>query len=340
MPSELSTGKWRRLRTLSDQTGRFRMLAIDQRGSMVQAIAKATGKNPEQVTFDDLANTKELITRVLAPYATAVLIDPQYGLPRSYKVFPPGVGMLMSYEESGYHHAGPNGKERTSYLIEGWSVAQAQRAGADAIKLLVHYRPDGSDEVRRFQQDFVQQVGEECAEADMPFILELLSYAVDEVSMDSPQFAQKKPDLVIESAAEFSKPQYGVDVLKLEFPADLKHTREFAGGPFDGKAREPVYDLKEVRGYCSRLDDATAVPWVILSAGVAINEFLLQTEYACEAGASGYLCGRAIWKDSVDFYPNLSRMEEWLTTKGVYNAVRAVSTAENALPWFKHRRFE
>jgi tagatose 1,6-diphosphate aldolase len=339
MTAELSTGKWRRLRSLSDERGIFRMLAIDQRGSLIQAISKATGRNPEQVSFDDLANTKELITRVLSPFSTAVLIDPRYGLPHSYKSFPPGVGMLTAYEESGTHQAGPTGKERTAYLMEDWSVAQAQRAGSDAIKLLVHYRPDGTEEVRKFQEDFVQKVGEECAESDMPFILELLVYPINEGTMDSPQFAKLKPELVMASAAEFSDPKYMVDVLKLEFPADLKHTREYASGPFDGKAREPAYDLSEVRGFCEKLDEASELPWVILSSGVAINEFLLQTELACEAGASGYLCGRAIWKDSINLYPDLDAMEEWLSDEGIYNSVRAAASAERALPWFEHRHF-
>jgi tagatose 1,6-diphosphate aldolase len=340
MTQELAPGKWRRLRSLSDEQGRFRMLAIDQRGSLTQAIAKVSGKSPDQVTYDDLANTKEVITRVLAPYATAVLIDPQYGYPHSYKHLPPGVGLLLTYEESGYNKAGPSGKERTSYLIEGWSVAEAQRAGADAVKLLVHYRPDGSEEVRRFQEDLVQRVGEECAEADMPFVLELLSYAVDEPGMDSPEYARKKPDLVIESAAEFSEPKYQVDVLKLEFPADLRHTQEFSAGAFDGRARQPVYSLSAVRDFCRRLDEATGTPWVILSAGVGIEEFLVQTDLATEAGASGYLCGRAIWKDAINSYPDYSRMERWLEREGVYNAVRAAAFAHRARPWFDHRRFQ
>lgn len=145
--------------------------------------------------------------------------------------------------------------------------------------------------------------------------------------------------MVIRSAEEFSKPQYQVDILKLEFPADLKRAREFSSGAFDGREREPAYTLAEVRQFCRQLDQAAGTPWVILSAGVDISEFLVQLELATEAGASGFLCGRAIWKDAIDLYPDLRQMEQWLADRGAYNFLRANAYAQRALPWFSHRRF-
>ncbi len=335
MAIQLSPGKWHRLCSLSDEKGRFKMLAIDQRGSLVKAIAKATGKAPTDVTAEDMATAKQVVTQTLAPYATALLTDPVYGLPHSFRNLPPGVALLLSHEESGYEAAGVQGKERKTHPVEGWSVQKAQRAGADAVKLLVYYRPDGSAAVRRHQQALVRRVGRDCEQADMPFLLELVSYPIRDESADTPEFALKKPDLVAESAAEFSKPQYKVDILKLEFPADLKHTTEFSGGAFDGKKREAAYGLREVRESCRRLNNAAAVPWVILSAGVDISEFLVQVDLATEAGASGFLCGRAIWKDAINLYPNVDRMEKWLRAQGVYNFVRANAHAHQAQPWFQ-----
>jgi tagatose 1,6-diphosphate aldolase len=335
MTSQSSPGKWRRLRALCDEQGRFKMLAIDQRGSLVKAIAKATGREPGDVTSEDLATAKQVVTETLAPHATAVLMDPVYGYPRSLPSLPPGTGLLLAYEESGHESAGEGGKERKSRLLEDWSVAKARQAGADALKLLIYYRPGGTAAVRRHQQTIVERVGKECAKADMPFLLELVAYPVAEGAADTPAYAAKKPELVIESAAEFSKPRYGVDILKLEFPGDLKHTREFSNGAFDGKQRDPVYELSDVRGFCRRLNDAAAVPWVILSAGVDITEFLVQVELATGAGASGFLCGRAIWKDSIGFYPDVAAMEKWLRSEGVYNFVRANAYAHQAQPWFR-----
>ncbi len=332
-----SPAKQHRLRSLSDEEGRFHMLAIDQRGSLEKAIAKVTGKEASEVTAEELEKTKQVVTKTLAPYATAVLTDPVYGYAGSLQYIPVGVGLLLAYEESGYQSAGTAEKERKSVLLGDWSAEQAQRAGADAVKLLIYYRPDGSKEVCRHQEALVRQVGAECEQADMPFLLEPVSYPIGEPGGDSPEFARRKPELVIDTAAEFSRPDYRVDILKLEFPADLKHTREFSRGAFDGKEREAVYELSDVRESCSKLNDAAALPWVILSAGVEITEFLAQVDLATEAGASGFLCGRAIWKDCVNLYPDLAAMEEWLLSEGVYNFLRANAYAHRARPWFESR---
>lgn len=339
MAVKLSPGKWQRLRSLTDEQGRFKMMAIDQRDSLRQAIARTTGRDPREVGYEELAKAKQTVTKVLAPYATAVLTDPVYGYPYSIEHLPPRVGLLLACEETGYERAGPSGKERKSRLLEDWSVEKAQRAGADAVKLLIYYQPDASEEVRRHQQEMVQRVGEECVEADIPFLLELVSYALEEESADTLEYARKKPDLVIRSATEFSKPQYNVDVLKLEFPADLKWTKEFCNGAFDSKERQAAYTLSDVRGYCRQLNEEAGVPWVILSAGVEIEEFLVQVDLVTEVGASGFLCGRAIWKDAISLYPKLDEMEQWLSTEGAYNFVRANAHAQRALPWPRHRRF-
>ncbi len=337
MNQRISEAKWRRLQSLADREGRFKMMAVDQRGSLCDSIARATNRSPQEVSGDELAGAKEILTRVLAPYATAILTDPTYGYPHSFKSMPRGIGLLLAHEETGYERAGPTGKERKTVLIEGWSVDRAQRAGADAVKLLLYYHPDASDDVCDYQREVVRRLGEECEQAHMPFLLELVAYAIEEASTNSDEFARNKPDLVIRSAREFSAPEYRVDVLKLEFPADLKRTREFCGGAFAGKEHQAVYELEDVRGFCRQLNEAAGVPWVILSAGVDIEEFLVQVDLATEAGASGFLCGRAIWKDAVAFYPDMPRMEEWLRAQGTYNFLRANAYAHRAFPWFHQR---
>ena len=122
-----------------------------------------------------MAKAKEAVTKVLAPWATAVLTDPVYGYPYSNQHLPPRVGLLLASEETGHSKAGPTGKERKSHLIDDWSVAKAQRAGADAIKLLVYYHPDATKEVLGHQEELVRLVGEECQRWGMPFLLELVS---------------------------------------------------------------------------------------------------------------------------------------------------------------------
>jgi tagatose 1,6-diphosphate aldolase len=125
----------------------------------------------------------------------------------------------------------------------------------------------------------------------------------------------------------------------LEFPGDLKYSRQFCHGAFDGTDRPAVYDVEQVQAFCRELNEAAQRRWVILSGGVAITEFLANLELAAEAGASGFLCGRAIWKDVVPKYPNLDAMRTFLSAEGVYNFSRANVIAQRARPWFAHPRF-
>lgn len=340
MPTALSAGKWQRLRSLTDEHGRFKMMAIDQRDSMRDAVRKKLGELSADDMFRHVARIKEFVTKHLAVYATAVLTDPVYGYPYSIQHLPPRVGLLLAYEESPPQRVEVNGnRERRATLIAGWSVEKAVRAGADAIKLLVHYRPDASEATCRHQRDIVRQVGEECERYDVPFLLEFTGYDLTPGETKTPEYARKRPHIVIESVREFSKPEYKVDILKVEFPADLKFVKEFANGAFDGQERPAVYTLKDVERFCHELNDAAGSPWVILSAGVDIEEFLVQVALACEAGASGFLCGRAIWKGVLEQFPDEARMEAWLATEGAYNFVRANAYAETARPWFEHPKF-
>src|SRR3972149_10766423 len=104
--SAITSGKLVSLQRLTDANGRFKMLAIDQRDSLRNAIGKATGRTPGEITYADLAEAKAVITEVLAPYATATLVDPVYGPPRAVKLVRGGIGLLVATEETGYDPAG------------------------------------------------------------------------------------------------------------------------------------------------------------------------------------------------------------------------------------------
>jgi tagatose 1,6-diphosphate aldolase len=332
MAAEISAGKLRNLMALADENGRLKMMAIDQRGSLNEALGKLLGR---EASFDEVAEFKQIVTEHLAPYATALLTDPIYGYARSVQRIPGGIGLLLACESTGYT-TDEKAKGRKTGLIEGWTVEKARRAGANAIKLLLYYHPDAAPDVVQHQKDLCIQVGRDCAASDVPLLLELVAYPLDEPKGDSPEFARHKPDLVARSAREFSDPRYGVDILKLEFPADLKYTREYGTGIFDGKEREAVYSLEDVRGFCEQVNDSARLPWVILSAGVDIKEFLVSVDLACEAGASGFLCGRAIWKDAIPLFTAPDEMMEFLDTEGAINFLKCNAAAEGALPLWEH----
>src|SRR5205807_10128576 len=99
--------------------------------------------------------------------------------------------------------------------------------------------------------------------------------------VDEPEeeFAAPKPDTIVRTA-EILGPM-GSDVLKAEFPGDVHAT--------------PNAD--DLRKNCEGLSRATKVPWVVLSAGADFDVFRGLVEIACQGGASGFLAGRAIWKD-------------------------------------------
>jgi len=326
---QISAGKLRGIVRLADEEGKFRMMAIDQRRSLQHMLGEVLNR---EVTYQDLVNVKKLIVKVLAPYSSATLIDPFYGYPSAAKYFPRNTGLLLAIEETGYDKAGSAGKERKSRLISGWDVAKVKRVGADGVKLLLYYRGDASPEVIEHQRALARRVGEECVKYDIPYVLELVSYPLDE---DELTFAQRKPEIVLSSVREFSKEEYHVDVLKIEFPADLKFTKGYAEGAFDGKKREPIYSLSDVEGFCREITKVAKVPWVILSAGVGIKEFLEEVMISSEAGASGFLCGRALWKDCVNYYPDLDAVEVWLMTSGVENFNRLYRASEGARPYFE-----
>jgi tagatose 1,6-diphosphate aldolase len=151
--------------------------------------------------------------------------------------------------------------------------------GASAVKFMVYYNPQSEELADELDQLVIDTV-KECHRWDLPVFLEPMSYSNDPtVSKDSPEYAAERPEIVIETARRLS--QTGADVLKMEFPLDMKYNKDHA----------------EWREKCQALSEASTVPWVLLSAGVDFEEFVPQVEIACESGASGFLAGRAIWKE-------------------------------------------
>jgi tagatose 1,6-diphosphate aldolase len=136
---------------------------------------------------------------------------------------------------------------------------------------------------------------------------------------------------------EFTKPEYKVDILKVEFPANLKFTEEYKD--WDFYAGESAYTLSEVEEFCQDLDAKSTLPWVILSAGVDIEEFIENVKISSANGASGFLCGRAIWKDAVPLYPDKDAVTKFLLGEATVNFENSNAAVSNATPWFNHKRF-
>jgi tagatose-1,6-bisphosphate aldolase len=268
----LSIGKWRGLTECSTQGGVFTNLALDHRDSLRRAMSP---DDPQSVSYARQAAFKRELVSSIAPVSSAVLLDPEIGIPSAIytRALPGSTGMLVALEATGYH--GEKIARRTE-ILPGWDVGKVKRIGASGVKLLVYYHPDAP--TAKDQEALVAEVSAECARFDLPFFLEPLSYSLDPDSKRLPSNTRR--DIVIETARKLSA--LGVDVLKAEFPLDVSVVGD----------EELWYEA------CSSLTEASRTPWVLLSAGVDFEVFLRQVEVACRAGASGVLAGRAVWKEA------------------------------------------
>ena len=333
MKVKITRGKFNGINACADSRGVIAALAVDHRGNLLDAIAKARGEHG-QATAADMLAFKTAVTRALTPSASAILLDPEYGL-GAITSRAPGTGVLLAYEKSGYDF---NTKGRLPDLLPQWSVRRLVEAGAQAIKILLYYNPFDeapSLSINSIKQAYIERIGAECMGVDVPFFLEPLVY--DEAIGDEKglAFARKKPEYVARAMEEFSKPRYGVDVLKVELPinpAFVAGTRAFTG---EGTA----YSRQEAIEHFRTTASATSLPFIYLSAGSTDEVFCDMLELAAEAGVkySGVLCGRATWQDAIPVYANESRvaLEGWLAERGRQN-IQALNDvlARGATAWW------
>lgn len=252
------------------------------------------GKNPEAVSDETMVDYKLDLCQVLAPRASAVLLDPVYGAIQAIAagVLPADTGLLVSLEDADYESTTEG---RITKLLPDWSVEKVKRLGAAAAKLLLYYRPDLPSTAAK-QSDTVRRLADDCQREDIAFLVEPKSYAVGEREKDPREFARVKPQLVIESARQLT--ELPIDVLKAEFPAEMEYEE----------------DQGHLSHLCQQLNDASRVPWVLLSDGVNFEVFCRQVEIACRAGASGFLAGRALWQEATAFTSRTQRLRFLETT--------------------------
>lgn len=307
---KISKGKQAAMNRLSTKEGFIAALAIDQRG----ALRKMMQTLGIEATEEQISTFKTIVSEELTPYASSILLDPEYGLPAA-KARKKETGLLLAYEKTGYDTSAPG---RLPDFLDTWSVLRLKEQGADAIKFLLYYDIDEDPKINHLKHIFIKHLGNECMAEDLPFYLELLSYDATNPDNGSKEFAKVKPRKVIEMMKEFSKPQYKVDVLKVEVPV----TMDFV----EGFAKEPtniVYSRKEALAYFKDQSDSTQLPFIFLSAGVSATLFQETLFFAKEAGSTfnGVLCGRATWKNSVPPFVEKGDKEtrEWLQTEGKAN---------------------
>lgn len=268
----ISIGKFRALQQCSTPNGAISVLALDHRGNLRTAMNPSS---PDSVSAQDLTAFKQQVVAALAPAASAVLLDPEFGAAQTIAAgtLPGKVGLLVAVEETGY--SGDPSARRTR-LMEKWSVEKVKRMNASAVKILAYYHP--RSDLAGYIEDLLGKVIAECRRFDLPLFVEPISYSPDpDKKKLSPE---ERREAVIETARRLTP--LGVDVLKAEFPVDVSADQ-------DGQHWAEA---------CAALTEASRCPWVLLSASVAFETFLSMVTTACRAGASGVAVGRAVWQEA------------------------------------------
>src|SRR5579872_5215197 len=133
----ISEGKRKGLSAVSNRDGIIAALAIDQRGALRKLFSAATGIPKDQIPREQMEKYKQAVSRVLTPYASAILLDPELGLEAAGQRAKTA-GLLLAYEQTGYDEKVFG---RMPRLLAGWSVERLVKAGANGIKTLLYYSP-------------------------------------------------------------------------------------------------------------------------------------------------------------------------------------------------------
>ena len=255
---------------LRDASGRFRVLAIDHRDSLRQFLARGASVGSDQpgrtVSDDEITAMKIELVSAVSPYATGVMLEPEYSIPQVLEAgaLAPGVGFFAALESQGYLDdpgAGP------TTVLEGWSVAAAAAAGASCAKVLLPFHPDHALAVE--QERVAAELLAECRRVGIPLVMEPLFFG-----LESPDDRLR---VVLETAERFAA--LGPDLLKLPFPVD----------PVAVDDRSVWLDA------CRQVTERCSMPWALLSGGGDFDLFLDQVRVSTEGGCAGLMVGRALW---------------------------------------------
>src|ERR1700761_1676550 len=326
MSIKLTPGKLEGLKAVSDKRGVIAAAAMDQRGSLKKSLAKEKGV--AEVPDSALIEFKELVTDILTRHASAILLDPEFGLPAAKRRH--GKGLLLAYEKTGYDSATPG---RLPDLLDLWSVRRLKEAGADCIKILLYYTPYESAHVNDLKHAWIERIGDECRYHDIPFFMEPVGYNENGKGEKTLEYAKKKPSVVAGTMEEFGKERYGIDILKVEVPVEMA----FVAGTESFKG-EQAYTRAEALQHFRDAEATTDKPFIYLSAGVTNPVFIETLAMAGESGThfSGVLCGRATWFDGIKIYAQqgAEAFQQWLETTGVENIKNVNEALKAATPWY------
>lgn len=258
-----------RLGELARPSGAFAMVAMDQRESLRAMFA---GRIAGEIAVERRVAFKVAVARILSPHASAMLVDAAEGLDPILEAGAPdsGCGLIVAADDL----VQPiGGAVDDTALDESVDLVAAAERGAVAAKLLVIWKPDRSAEARA---DLVGRFLERSRAAGLPGIVE--GVVRPPAGVAEADWTERE-DALLEATLELGA--HRPDLYKAQVP-------------LNGRG-----DPDAVAERCRRMTESLPCPWVVLSSGVTIEDFPGAVEAACRGGASGFLAGRAVWRDAI-----------------------------------------
>ena len=257
------------LTRISRPSATFAMVAMDQRESLRAMFAE----NLEQpIGLERRVSFKVAVTRILSPHASAILLDQPEGLEPilAAGALAPSCGLIVAADDLVQPEGGPVDDTRLDRDVD---LRAAASRGAAAAKLLVIWKPDRRSSDRA---ELVSEFLEASRTAGLPGIVE--GVIRPPAGVAEADWTERE-DALLEATREFGT--YRPDVYKAQVP-------------YNG-----LGDKEAVIERCRQMTDLLPCPWVVLSSGVAMEDFERAVESACRGGASGFLAGRALWRDAL-----------------------------------------
>jgi sulfofructosephosphate aldolase len=284
-------------------SGAFAMVAMDQRESLRSMFAE---RQPGTIPVQMRVAFKVAVARVLSPAASALLVDVREGLAPILEsgALARGCGLIVAADELVQPRGGP--VEDTS-LDRSVNLAEATRLGAVAAKLLVIWKPD------RPAADRAALVAEFLERSRASGLIGIVEGVVRPPAGIAESDWPEREEALLAATAEFAS--YRPDLYKAQVP-------------LGGRG-----DLDDITARCRQMSGLLRCPWVVLSSGVEIHDFPRAVQAACRGGASGFLAGRAIWRDAIG-----GAAEPALRRLGLPRLKRLAEIVDGeARPWWEPR---
>ena len=298
------------------KTRTFHGVAIDAGSGLEATLREVRGDNAAP---SDLAVFKRSVLEVLGAGASTALVDAQLGS-ELLPYYPKGCAPTLAYEADVYHISD---EDRITVLPEHLKPSDYADLGVEQLKFFIYYAPDDKADLNARKQELVADIGQQCKELNLRYLMEPLVYHPT-IESGTPEYARIKPELVQAATQLFAESRFHADVLKVEVPVDLNYVEGF------GEAHRSHEETLEAFRFAAA--PASQHELVYLSAGVSFDLFEASLQLASEAGVEfgGFMCGRALWSDAVAVFGagGEDKLRQWLTDVGVVRLERLIKALD------------